>query len=121
MTARDDNGAPLRMVGVIQDINERRRYENQQRFLAEAGILLSTSLDYERTLSTIASLAVREFADWCGVDVVDDWSWLERHAALLPQELDQLRTWYAAALAGRAVPLVPLKNLLDTLEKRLNT
>jgi hypothetical protein len=56
-----------------------------------------------------------------GADVDDYWSWLERHAALLPQELDQLRSGYADALAGRDVPLVPLKNLLDTLEKRLNT
>jgi hypothetical protein len=49
------------------------------------------------------------------------WSWLERHAALLPQELDRLKTWYADAHAERKIELVPLKNLLDTLEKRLNT
>jgi hypothetical protein len=49
------------------------------------------------------------------------WQWLERHAAVLPQELDQLKTWYAAAHAERKVPLVPLQNLLDTLGKRLNT
>jgi hypothetical protein len=47
------------------------------------------------------------------------WQWLERHAAILPQELDQLKTWYAAAHAERKVPLVPLQNLLDTLGKRL--
>jgi hypothetical protein len=55
--------------------------------------------------------AVRERAD--------AWAWLERHAALLPQELDQLKTWYADAHQARPVALVPLKNLLDTLEKRL--
>jgi hypothetical protein len=49
------------------------------------------------------------------------WQWLERHAAILPQELDQLKTWYAAANSERKVPLVPLQNLLDTLGKRLNT
>lgn len=49
------------------------------------------------------------------------WQWLERHAAILPQELDQLKNWYAAAHAERKVPLVPLQNLLDTLGKRLNT
>jgi hypothetical protein len=49
------------------------------------------------------------------------WSWLERHAAVKPQELDQLKTWYAEAHADRKVPLVPLQNLLDTLGKRLNT
>jgi hypothetical protein len=49
------------------------------------------------------------------------WQWLERHAAVRPQELDQLKTWYADAHAERKVPLVPLQNLLDTLGKRLNT
>lgn len=47
------------------------------------------------------------------------WQWLERHGAILPQELDQLKTWYAEAHAERKVPLVPLQNLLDTLSQRL--
>ena len=49
------------------------------------------------------------------------WRWLERHAAILPQELDQLKTWYADAHAERPTPLVPLQNLLDHLEQRLKT
>jgi hypothetical protein len=49
------------------------------------------------------------------------WQWLEQHAAILPQELDQLKTWYADAHAERNLPLAPLQNLLDTLEKRLKT
>jgi hypothetical protein len=49
------------------------------------------------------------------------WSWLERHAAILPQELDRLKNTYAAAHAGRRIQLVPLKQLLDSLEKRLKT
>ncbi len=49
------------------------------------------------------------------------WSWLERHAAILPQELDQLKNWYAEAHAMRSLPLVPLQNLLDNLEQRLKT
>ena len=49
------------------------------------------------------------------------WHWLERHAAILPQELDLLKTWYADAHAGRKLALVPLQNLLDTLEVRLKT
>ena len=43
------------------------------------------------------------------------------HAAVLPQELDRLKAWYDSAHHGRPLALVPLKNLLDTLEKRLNT
>jgi hypothetical protein len=49
----------------------------------------------------------------------DLWQWLEGHAAILPQELDQLKTWYADAHAERKLPLVPLQNLLDNLGKRL--
>jgi Domain of unknown function (DUF4350) len=49
------------------------------------------------------------------------WQWLERHAAILPQELDQLKTWYADAHAMRKLPLVSLQNLLDNLERRLKT
>ena len=51
----------------------------------------------------------------------DQWRWLESHGAILPQELDQLKTWYADAHSSRALPLVPLQNLLDSLEKRLKT
>jgi hypothetical protein len=49
------------------------------------------------------------------------WRWLERHAAIRPQELDRLKSWYADAHAERKLPLVPLQNLLDTLESRLKT
>jgi hypothetical protein len=49
------------------------------------------------------------------------WTWLERHAAILPQELDQIKTWYAEAHAARRVPLVPLQNLLDQLKARIKT
>jgi hypothetical protein len=54
-------------------------------------------------------------------DRAETWSWIEHHAAVLPQERDQLKRWYDDARAGRDVAIVPLKNLLDTLEKRLNT
>jgi hypothetical protein len=49
------------------------------------------------------------------------WGWLERHAAILPQELDQLKSWYADAHAGRKLPLVPLHNLLDKVARRIHT
>jgi signal transduction histidine kinase len=45
--------------------------ERQVRFLAEAGTVLSASLDLNDTLAALARLAVPEVADWCIVDVVD--------------------------------------------------
>ena len=42
------------------------------RFLAEASALLGSSLEFERTLTSIARLAVPDIADWCAVDLVRD-------------------------------------------------
>ena len=56
-----------------------------------------------------------------GAERSELWQWLERHAAILPQELDQLKTWYADAHAMRKLPLVSLQNLLDNLERRIKT
>ena len=39
-------------------------------FLAEATTLLSSSLDYEKTLEAVAHAAVPWVADWCGVDIL---------------------------------------------------
>jgi hypothetical protein len=49
------------------------------------------------------------------------WQWIERHAAIPPQELDQVKAWYADAHSSRKVPLVDLQNLLDKTERRLRT
>jgi len=45
--------------------------EEQQRFLAEAGSALASSLDFTGTLQRVAHLAVPVFADWCIVDIVE--------------------------------------------------
>ncbi|MBE2315563.1 SpoIIE family protein phosphatase [Solirubrobacter sp. CPCC 204708] len=54
-------------VNVIEDVTEVKRAEHAQRFLAQAGALLASSLDYEQTLNRIARLAVPRLADWCNV------------------------------------------------------
>jgi PAS domain S-box-containing protein len=56
----------------VRDITERKRIEAEQRFLADAGAVLASSLDYEQTLTTLGHLVVRELADWCIVDVVEE-------------------------------------------------
>jgi len=68
---RDGASAPL-AISVIEDITELKEAEQGQRFLAEASRLLGSSLDYERTLRSIARFAVPEIADWCTVDLVAD-------------------------------------------------
>jgi PAS domain S-box-containing protein len=81
-----------RIITVVRDISERKRAEEERArlaeaqaarreaeaaqrrwaFLAEAGAILSSSLDYETTLASVARLAVPTLADWCTVDIVAD-------------------------------------------------
>ncbi len=70
--------APLRLhsgellaVSVIEDVTEVKEAEQRQRFLAQAGETLASSLDYGETLQGVAQLAVPVLADWCAVDVID--------------------------------------------------
>ena len=46
-----------------------RSEAERQRFLAEAGELLSESLDPEAALQRLAQLAVANVADWCGIEL----------------------------------------------------
>ncbi len=54
------------------DIEDRKLAEERQAFLAEAGWVLGSSLDYEQTLADVARLAVPRVADWCAVDIFLD-------------------------------------------------
>jgi PAS domain S-box-containing protein len=66
------NGRVVSFVGTAVDIDDAYRLEQKQRFLAEAGRVLGTSLDLKRTLSDVARLVVPHLADWCAVDLLDD-------------------------------------------------
>jgi serine phosphatase RsbU (regulator of sigma subunit)/PAS domain-containing protein len=68
---QDEDGRPL-AVNIIEDLTAVKDSELRQRFLAEAGRALASSLNYEQTLERVAQLAVPELADWCAVDVLDD-------------------------------------------------
>ena len=68
------------LCDVAHDITERKRREETQRFLAEVGATLSSSLDYRATLASVARLAVPHLADWCAIDIVEEDGSLERLA-----------------------------------------
>jgi hypothetical protein len=54
--------------------------EDTLRFLLDAGEALSSSLDYNATLATLARQAVPAIADWCAVDLLGDDGVLRRLA-----------------------------------------
>jgi PAS domain S-box-containing protein len=69
-------------------------YARQQAaFLAEAGRVLSSSLDYESTLRSVARLSVPRIADWCAVDIVGEGGALQRIAVahVDPQKVEFAR------------------------------
>ena len=68
----DDSGAAIHFPGIILDITTRKQTEFNAAFIADASKALAGSLDYEKTLATVAELAVPSIADWCSVVIVND-------------------------------------------------
>ena len=113
VTVRDDDGRPLYVQGYLLDISERRHAgEERERLLAaeraaaaealdrqrkldilaRASEILGSSPNYQAALRRVADLAVRELADWCVVDLLND---------------DGTGTRLAAAHAGPGMPPGP--------------
>lgn len=72
-------GSPVRHASgrvqclfVIADMTERKRAQDAQRFLAMAGGVLASSLEYEGTLERVAHLAVPTYAEGCYVYLLGD-------------------------------------------------
>ncbi len=60
------------LVCNFRDITGRKRADEAQRLLAEAGAVLSSSLDAGATLDALSRLAVPRLADLCVIDMVQD-------------------------------------------------
>src|SRR5262249_16450324 len=69
---RDNDSGAVTFLIVCEDITSERRAATSQRFLSDAGRLLSSSLDYERTLRSVAHLAIPTVADYCIINMLDD-------------------------------------------------
>jgi PAS domain S-box-containing protein len=78
------------LCDVAHDITERKQREEAQRFLAEIGATLSSSLDYRATLASIARLAVPNLADWCVIDICEEDGSLDR-LAMAHQDPEKIR------------------------------
>ncbi len=83
---------------------EARRLSEESRersaFLAQAGALLSTSLDYETTLRSVAMLAVPRIADWCAIEMGTP----EASAQVAVAHVDPSKVAMAAELRERYPP-----------------
>jgi PAS domain S-box-containing protein len=100
-TVRDREGEPLYAQTFLRDLGELRRAEDERERLAAAerataaevserewrldlvrrvGEELASTLDQQAALARVADLVVRELADWCIVDVIEDGDELTRRA-----------------------------------------
>jgi PAS domain S-box-containing protein len=105
---RDDTGEIDFWIGTATDIHDRKRIEEAQKFLLEAGVALGSSLDYRANLASIAQLAVPRVADWCEIDLVERDGTIS-HLAIAHADPDkilfarELQERYPAARGGGGV------------------
>ena len=88
-----------------EQLAQRERVERAHRqstFLARAGVILGSSLDYEATLQAVAQLAVPDIADWCTVDIADDEGRLKRLGTATSIRRNRIRANSARALSRGA-------------------
>jgi PAS domain S-box-containing protein len=69
--ARHVGGEPWFVVGIVENITARRRADEALRLLAEAGAVLSSSLELDETIQRVVQLSVPALGDACIVDVFD--------------------------------------------------
>ena len=119
----DANGKVIGASKIARDISDRKNAEQQaakasQRdaFLAEATVILTSSVDYEETLRSLCRLAVPYLADYSAFDVINLDGVLTRVAAVhaLPEKVslaEDLRTRYADQGAATPHEVIRTKTL----------
>jgi PAS domain S-box-containing protein len=75
----DDSGKVVGASKIARDISEAKRVREQldrarrrEAFLGDVTTVLASSLNHERTLQTVAELAVPRLGDWCAFDLVNE-------------------------------------------------
>jgi len=85
------NGRPLGMYGVAQDVTDRKRAEQDAKFLADASAILASLVDIDSALERVARLAVPLFSDWMTVDLLDETGEELRRIAAAHVDPDKVR------------------------------
>jgi len=67
----DAEGRLVQAINVFQDITDDHQADERRAFFARAIEEMSSSLDYQSTLSAVARLTVPTLADWCAIDIVE--------------------------------------------------
>ena len=98
---RDERDQIIGVVGISRDVTAQRRQAELDRFRAEAGNILASSVDYESRLTSVANLAVSEIADWCVVHMIAD-DGMVQQLALAHRDLSKLE--WALELQRRYPP-----------------
>jgi PAS domain S-box-containing protein len=98
---RDESGRIVEWFGSGTDVDERKRSEDNLRFLAGASAALGEISDFESTLKRIARLAVPHFADWSEVTVVEEGGAMRR---LVATHSDPDRVRFADEIERRFPP-----------------
>ncbi|HEY0074029.1 MAG TPA: PAS domain-containing protein [Abditibacteriaceae bacterium] len=78
---RDASGKIIKWFGTATDIDDQKRSQEGLRFLADAGAMVSSSLDFRQTITSLAQSAVPALCDWCVIDVQENGS-IKRLAAV---------------------------------------
>jgi PAS domain S-box-containing protein len=98
--ARDLGGEVIYAINFFRDVSEEIRDAHQRAFLLRAVDEMSSSLDYEKTLATVARLAVPVLADWCAIDLLDRGT----RKRLAVAHVDPAKLDFVAALEQRYPP-----------------
>ena len=86
------------LVHVQEARDEANAEQTQFAFLAEAGAVLSSSLDYETTLASVARLAIPYIGDWCTIDMIGEDGTIE---LLAVAHIDEEKVQWARELRTR--------------------
>lgn len=73
----DEKGNVKFIINTFKDITSQRQTHDSLGFLSEASKIFASSLDYSKTLTAIANLAVPKIADWCSIEMLNDHNQVE--------------------------------------------
>jgi PAS domain S-box-containing protein len=114
-----DIGGSRLFTVVLRDVSEQKRRERERDLLAELGATLADTVDYGDTLTRIASLVVRDLADFCIVDLVESDGKMRRVKVLHrdPAMAGLCETFQRLPVEGAYAPIV--SSVIESKQPRL--